>query len=155
METLTAKELLKQTAVKERLSDSLDSGYTTEEMIAYLNDALDFVWHVLLRNGYYECIGDLTLTQEETPLPDDYYKSTNQAPVYVKGNKLVCYGALPYTYRYYKEMRFVKTENDELPLTNDGLLDIVTQILIIMAMSNHGFDMQMESDFVQAITNLL
>ena len=152
---LTVKELLKQAAVKERLSDSLDSGYTTEEMIAYLNDALDFVWHVLIKNGYYECVGDLTLTAKETNLPHDFYKATNQAPVYVKGNKLVCYGVLPYTLRYYKEIQFMKTENDILPLNNDGLLNIVTQILIILAMSNHGFDMQMESDFVQAITNLL
>jgi hypothetical protein len=152
---VTVKELLATQAVQEQLSDSLETGYATDELIAHLNDALDFVWHVLIKNKYYEVINDLVLTAEETDVPDDWYKATNQAPIQVKGGKLVCYGKLPYTVRYYKKYKFLTSETDTLPLKNDGLNDLATQIMVVLAMSNHGFDMQMESDFAQAIANLL
>lgn len=152
---MTVKELLTQAAVQERLSDSLETGYNTDELIAYLNDALNFVWHVLIKNGYYEVINDITLVQEYTDIPSDWYKVTNQAPVIPHDGKLRCYGVLPMPIRYYKKPPMMVSETDTLPLTNEGLLDLVTQIMIVLAMSNHGFDMQTESDFAQAIANLL
>ena len=36
---MKVKELLNQGAVQDRLSDSLETGYNTNELIAYLNDA--------------------------------------------------------------------------------------------------------------------
>jgi len=113
------------------------------------------VWHVLIKNGYYEVINDITLVQESTDIPNDWYKVTNQAPVIPHNGKLSCYGVLPMPIRYYKKPPMMVSETDTLPLTNEGLLDLVTQIMIVLAMSNHGFDMQTESDFAQAITNLL
>ena len=152
---MTVKELLATTAVQDRLSDSLETGYATNELIAYLNDALDFVWHVLIRNKYYEVIKDITLTVAETPIPTDWYKVTNQAPIIQADGKLKCYGTLPMPVRYYVKPPMLKAETDEIPLKNEGLLDLATQILLVLAMSNHGFDMQTESDFAQAIANLL
>lgn len=152
---MTVKELLTQAAVQERLSDSLETGYNTDELIAYLNNALNFVWHVLIKNGYYEVVGDLNLTDESTDIPADWYKVTNQAPILLRDGKIHCYGTLPMPLRYYKKQKQMTVETDTLPLTNEALLDLVTQIMIVLAMSNHGFDMQTESDFAQAIANLL
>ena len=90
---MTVKELLTQAAVQERLSDSLETGYNTDELIAYLNDALNFVWHVLIKNGYYEVVGDLNLTDESTDIPADWYKVTNQAPILLRDGKIHCYGS--------------------------------------------------------------
>lgn len=152
---MTVKELLSQAAVKERLSDSLETGYDTAELVAYLNDAMDFIWHVLIQQKYHEVIGDITLTTEQTDVPSDFYQFTNQAPVVVRNGKLECYGELPQTLRYFRKFPMIKDENSELPIDNWGLLDLATQIMIILAMSNHGFDMQTESDFAQAIINLI
>lgn len=152
---MTVKELLSQAAVQERLSDSLETGYNTDELVAYLNDAINFIWHVLIAHKYYEVLGDITLTAAETPLPDDLYKITNQAPVTIQDKKLKCYGSLPQTLRYYKEPPLLRNENSDIPLENWGLLDLATQIMIVLAMSNHGFDMQTESDFAQAIVQLI
>ena len=59
------------------------------------------------------------------------------------------------TIRYYKEPPLLKDQSSEIPLENWGLLDLATQIMIVLAMSNHGFDMQTESDFAQAIVQLI
>lgn len=152
---MTVKELLAQTVVQDRLSDSLETGYTTQELVAYLNDAINFIWHVLIAKKYYEVIGDIILTEAETPEPEDWLKATNMAPLIVKDGKINCYGDLPMTIRYYKRVLLIENEESEIPLKNWGLLDLATQIMIVLAMSNHGFDMQTESDFAQAITNLL
>lgn len=152
---VTVKELLTQAAVQDRLSDSLETGYNTNELVAYLNDAVNFIWHVLVARQYYEVIGDITLTEKETAIPDDWYKATNQAPVIAREGKLECYGKLPYVVRYYKKVPLIAGEDSEIPLNNWGLLDLATQIMVVLAMSNHGFDMQMESDFAQAIVKLI
>jgi hypothetical protein len=123
--------------------------------VAYLNDAINFIWHVLIQNKYHEVIGDITLTTEKTDIPDDFYKFTNEAPVINRLGKLECYGTLPKTLRYYKKIPEIKDETSELPLDNWGLLDLATQIMIVLAMSNHGFDMQTESDFAQSIVSLI
>ena len=152
---MTVKELLSQAAVQERLSDSLETGYNTEELVAYLNDAINFIWHVLVTHKYYEVIGDITLTERETELPDDFYKFTNEAPCIVRADTIECYGDLPETLRYYKKAPEIKNKSSNIPLNNWGLLNLATQIMIILAMSNHGFDMQTESDFAQAIIQLI
>lgn len=152
---MTVKELLTNAAVQDRLSDSLETGYNTNELIAYLNDAMNFVWHVLIVRGYYEVVNDITLTEQKTAIPNDWYKVSNQAPIIPRNGFIECYGTLPMDIRYYKSPPMLETEDDEIPLQNEGLLDLITQILIVLAMSNHGFDMQMESDFAQAIANLV
>ena len=40
---MTVKELLSQAAVQERLSDSLETGYNVDEIVAYLNDSINYI----------------------------------------------------------------------------------------------------------------
>ena len=152
---MTVKELLRQAAVQERLSDSLETGYNMDELVAYLNDAVNFIWHVLLAHKYHEVLGELELKEEETAIPDDFYKFTNMAPCIVRNGKIECYGTLPQILRYYKKTPLIENEESDIPLKNWGLLNLATQIMIVLAMSNHGFDMQTESDFAQAIIQLI
>lgn len=152
---MKVKELLSQGAVQDRLSDSLETGYNTNELIAYLNDAVNFIWHVLINKKYFEVIGDLTLTEKSTAMPDDWYKVSNMAPIIPREGAIECYGDLPQTVRYYKKPPLIENEESEIPLQNWGLLDLAVQIMIVLAMSNHGFDMQTESDFAQAITGMI
>lgn len=154
---MTVKELMTKAAIRNRLSDSIESGYDDDELIAYFNDAINFMWHVLIDNNYYEVIGDMTFTQKETPTPADWYKATNQAPLLLKnsGKIIECYDELPYDVRYYRRPQFVSTVDDELPWTNEAFPNILAQLTIVFAMSNHEFDMTVEQDFVEAIINYL
>lgn len=152
---MKVKELLNQGAVQDRLSDSLETGYNTNELIAYLNDAVNFIWHVLINKKYFEVIGDLTLTEKDTTMPDDWYKVSNMAPIIPREGKIECYGDLPQSVRYYKKPPLIENEDSEIPLKNWGLLDLAVQIMIVLAMSNHGFDMQTESDFAQSIAGMI
>ena len=99
---MTVQELMNKGALRDRLSDSLESGYEDAELIAYINDAINFIWHVLIDNDYYEVIGDYTFTEKTGTVPDDWYRVTNQAPIIVRGNQAEVYGDLPQVIRYYK-----------------------------------------------------
>ncbi len=59
-----SKELMTK-AARNRLSDSIESGYDDDELIAYFNDAIEFIWHALIDNNYYEVIGDYTFYKEK------------------------------------------------------------------------------------------
>lgn len=152
---MTVKELMDKAALRNRLSDSLETGYDDDELIAYINDAINFVWHVLIDNNYYEVIGDTTFTKEINEVPEDWYRATNQAPLLVRNNKVEVYGTIPYPVRYYRKPQFVSKTTDELPFKNEAFSNILAQLTVISAMSNHEFNMDVEQDLVEAIVGLL
>jgi hypothetical protein len=142
-------------AFRNRLSDNLQSGYDNDELIAYINDAINFMWHVLIKNGYYEVIGDAEFTAEENNLPTDWYRATNQAPILIKPPKAIVYGKRPIKVRYYKRPPQMREVTDTLPFTNNAFNNLIGQLVIILAMSNHGFNMDVEQDMLEAVVGLL
>lgn len=152
---MTVRELMDKAALRDRLSDNLQSGYEDKELIAYVNDAINFIWHVLIDHGYYEVIGDVTFTQANDTTPNDWYRVTNQAPLIVRDNSVEVYGKVPLKVRYYKKPKFVNADTDQIPFSNEAFGDIIAQLVIILAMSNHGFNMDVEQDMVEAIVGLL
>lgn len=152
---MTVQELMDKAALRDRLSDNLQSGYEDKELIAYMNDAINFMWHVLIKNGYYEVVGDAEFTQEENNLPTDWYRATNQAPVLIQPPKAIVYGKRPLKVRYYKRPPQLAAVTDSLPFTNNAFNNLIGQLVIILAMSNHGFNMDVEQDMVEAIVGLL
>lgn len=152
---MTVQELMDSAAFRNRLSDNLQSGYDNDELIAYINDAINFMWHVLIKNGYYEVIGDAEFTQEENNLPTDWYRATNQAPILIKPPKAIVYGKRPIKVRYYKRPPQMREVTDTLPFTNNAFNNLIGQLVIILAMSNHGFNMDVEQDMLEAVVGLL
>ena len=65
------------------------------------------------------------------------------------------YGKVPLKVRYYKKPKFVNVDTDQIPFSNEAFGDIIAQLVIILAMSNHGFNMDVEQDMVEAIVGLL
>ena len=105
---MTGEELITKYDVRDRLSDELETGYSDQELLAYLNDAINYIWHILIQKKSYAVIGDVTFTQANADAPTDWYKSTTQAPVIIRVDttgalKAEVYGTLPYTVRYYKK----------------------------------------------------
>ena len=152
---MTVQELMDSAAFRNRLSDNLQSGYDNDELIAYINDAINFMWHVLIKNGYYEVIGDAEFAAEENNLPTDWYRATNQAPILIKPPKAIVYGKRPIKVRYYKRPPQMREVTDTLPFTNNAFNNLIGQLVIILAMSNHGFNMDVEQDMLEAIVGLL
>ena len=152
---MTVQELMDSAAFRNRLSDNLQSGYDNDELIAYINDAINFMWHVLIKNGYYEVIGDAEFTAEENNLPTDWYRATNRAPILIKPPKAIVYGKRPIKVRYYKRPPQMREVTDTLPFTNNAFNNLIGQLVIILAMSNHGFNMDVEQDMLEAVVGLL
>lgn len=44
---------------------------------------------------------------------------------------------------------------DTLPFTNNAFNNLIGQLVIILAMSNHGFNMDVEQDMLEAVVGLL
>lgn len=159
LKNITAESFLSRFAVRERLSDALETGYSDNELLAYINDAINMVWQVMVQKDYDEVAGWLTLTEKETYPPKGYGSPTGKPPVYRDGDKLICYGDLPCTYRYWKQPDRVSDLTDELPpespYLKPSIVNIMAQIVISLAMQNHGFDMGSEMDFTTSIAKLL
>jgi len=152
---MLVSELLSKAAVKDRLSDTLDTGYEDNELLAYLNDAINVIWNFLISSNYYECIGDITFTVSSTELPSDWYKVTNQAPIIINGSTATVYGVLPLTVRYYKRAPQLTALTDTMPFKNDAISNIAAQLLVVLAMTNHGYNMDTERDIAQTTLSLM
>ena len=79
--------------------------------------------------------------------------------MYIRGNKLICDGDLPQNISYYKKMKALQYLSDDIDFGDspdtDTLYDILAQIVISLAMINHGFSMETEKDLVAAVIKML
>lgn len=159
LQNITVERFLQRYSIRARLADAIETGYTDEELISYINDAIVMTWHVMIQNDYDEAAGWLTLNEKESYIPSGYGTPTGKPPVYRDGDKLICYGDLPCTFRYWKTPPRVAELSDTLPSDSfymkSTLMDLMAQIVIVLAMQNHGFDMGSEMDFATSIAKLL
>ena len=156
---ITGEEFITRYAIRQRISDAIETGYTDEELLAYINDAINMAWGVMIQMDYDEVAGYLTMKERKIEIPKDYWMPTGKPPVQRYNHMLYCYGDLPCTFRYWMRPKFLRTLQDTLPQGtawfNPALLNLVAQIVVTLAMQNHGFDMGSEMDFATSIAKLL
>lgn len=156
---ITGEQFLNKYAIRARISDAIETGYTDEELLAYINDAINMVWNVMIQMDYDEIAGYLTMTERKIEIPSDYWMPTGKPPVQRYNHMLYCYGDLPCSFRYWTRPKFLSSLQDSLPQDtawfNPALMNLVAQMVVILAMQNHGFDMGAENDFTTSIAKLL
>ena len=158
-ERMTGEEFITRYAIRQRISDAIETGYTDDELLAYINDAINMTWGVMIQMDYDEIAGYMTMTERKVEIPKDYWMPTGKPPVQRYNHMLYCYGDLPCTFRYWTRPKFLRTLQDTLPQGmawfNPALLNMVAQMVVTLAMQNHGFDMGAEMDFTTSIAKLL
>ena len=158
-ERMTGEEFITRYAIRQRISDAIETGYTDDELLAYINDAINMTWGVMIQMDYDEIAGYMTMTERKVEIPKDYWMPTGKPPVQRHNHMLYCYGDLPCTFRYWMRPKFLRTLQDTLPQGtswfNSALLNLIAQIVVTLAMQNHGFDMGSEMDFTTSIAKLL
>lgn len=156
---MTGEEFITSYAIRQRVSDAIETGYTDDELLAYINDAINMVWGVMIQMDYDEIAGYMTMDERKIEIPKDYWAPTGKPPVQRYNHMLYCYGDLPCTFRYWTRPKFLRTLQDTLPQGtawfNSALLNLVAQMVVTLAMQNHGFDMGAEMDFTTSIAKLL
>ena len=156
---MTGEEFIIRYAIRQRVSDAIETGYTDDELLAYINDAINMAWGVMIQTDYDEITGYLTMNERKIEIPKDYWMPTGKPPVQRYNHMLYCYGDLPCTFRYWTRPKFLRTLHDTLPQGtawfNSALLNLVAQMVVTLAMQNHGFDMGAEMDFTTSIAKLL
>ena len=156
---MKAKEFIDKYAIRQRISDAIETGYTDDELLAYINDAINLAWGVMIQMDYDEIAGYLTMNERKIEIPKDYWMPTGKPPVQRHNHMLYCYGDLPCVFRYWMRPKFLRTLQDTLPQGtawfNPALLNLIAQIVVTLAMQNHGFDMGSEMDFTTSIAKML
>ena len=157
---MTGKELIKKYSIRERMSDAIETGYTDGELLAYLNDGLNLLWHTLIQKASPEVLGTLLINDKNSiNLPTDYLIAGNDAPIYINDGNVVFYGDVPYTFRYFKKFTALTDLSQSIPstrsFTNDTFLDLLAQYIIYAAMVNHGFDMSAEMDGITSAIQMI
>lgn len=156
---MTGEEFIDKYAIRQRISDAIETGYTDEELLAYINDAINLAWGVMIQMDYDEIAGYLTMNERKIEIPKDYWMPTGKPPVQRHNHMLYCYGDLPCVFRYWMRPKFLRTLQDTLPQGtawfNPALLNLIAQVVVTLAMQNHGFDMGSEMDFATSIGKML
>lgn len=156
---ITGEKFITSYAIRQRISDAIETGYTDDELLAYINDAINMVWGVMIQMDYDEIAGYITMKERKIEIPKDYWMPTGKPPVQRYNHMLYCYGDLPCTFRYWTRPKFISTLRDTFPQGtawfNSALLNLIAQIVVTLAMQNHGFDMGSEMDFTTSIAKLL
>ena len=62
-ERMTGEEFITRYAIRQRISDAIETGYTDDELLAYINDAINMTWGVMIQMDYDEIAGYMTMTE--------------------------------------------------------------------------------------------
>lgn len=153
---MTVTELIARSQIKERIHDQISGSYSNDELISYINDGINMVWNHLGNLGYYEVIGDKTFVTASEPLPSDFLKFVASYPIIVKANGTAeTYGALPQVTRYIKRAKFVNSVGDNMPFNNDALNNLIGQIVIMLALNKHEFEVGFEKILIDELRQIM
>lgn len=156
---ITGRQFVDKYAIRQRISDAIETGYTDDELVAYINDAINMVWTIMIQMDYDEAADYLTMEERKIEIPKNYWMPTGKPPIQRYKHMLYCYGDLPCTFRYWTRPPFISSLSSNLPSDipwfNTALTNLIAQIVIALAMQNHGFDMGSEMDFATSIAKML
>ena len=62
---MTGQQFVDKYAIRQRISDAIETGYTDDELVAYINDAINMVWTVMIQMDYDEAADYITMEERK------------------------------------------------------------------------------------------
>lgn len=153
---MLVSELITKERIRERVFDTLSATFTDNELLAYINDAINLVWNELTALGYYETVGDKQFTLASDTLPTDFLRFAAKYPIITKADgTATLYGTLPCDTRYLRRPIFMTATSDTLPFKNDSINLLLGQITIMLALNRNEYNVEFEQGIISQLIKLI
>jgi len=138
--------------IRIRIRDRTAIGYVNDELITYINDAINQLSLYLISICDPEMVVQKELTDGDD-VPDDYCKLAGEYGVFID-NGVFRTQDTELTIRYYAAKDNISVETDELPFKR-LYLGVLSQMAAIYALNRNEFDITQDQKLLDGILQLI
>ena len=140
--------------IRNKTNDRDEVGLDNEELLAYFNEAIQFISQYLAAANSPVLIHESTITTATVALPDNFNNLAGIYPVKSTGQQMKLLDTPPQVIRYYANI--AKAEmNGDIPLYNEALIRVAIRLAAVYVQNQQELDITQDkglvADFQQAI----
>lgn len=140
--------------IRNKINDRDEVGLSNEELLAYFNEAIEFISQYLAAANTPVLLHDTTITTATATLPDNFIKLAGIFPVTITGNTIALLDTPPQTIRYYAG--FGRADmNEEVPLVNEALVRVAIRLAAIYANNQQALDVTQDKSLLNDLQNAI
>ena len=125
--------------IRNKTNDRDEVGLSNEELLAYFNEAIQFISQYLAAANSPVLIQELSVSTAGMALPENFIKTAGVFPVRITGNTIQSVDDTATTIRCY--IGFGRADMmDEVPLTNEALTRVAIRLATIYANNQQELD---------------
>ncbi|MBR1494258.1 MAG: hypothetical protein IJ601_04335 [Acidaminococcaceae bacterium] len=144
--------------IRNKINDRDEVGLSNEELLAYFNEAIQFISQYLTAADSPILIQEITVSTAGIPLPENFIKTAGIYPVKITGNTIQSMDETATTIRCY--IGFGRADmNEEVPLHNEALTRVAIRLATIYANNQQELDITQDekllAEFQSAILSAI
>lgn len=128
--------------IRNKINDRDEIGLDDEELLSYLNEALQYISSYLVSANSPLMIKKLDIETETSALPDDFVRFVGLQPVKITGKEVEAL-ELPIKARYFANVKQVGIA-DNMPFTQLALNQVAIKLASIYAQNQQGLNVQQD-----------
>lgn len=140
-------------AIRHKTNDRDEVGNSNEELLAYLNEAIQYVSQYLIGVNSPTMVQEMAIGENdssEVDLPANFVKFCGTFPARITGDKIELLEAPPVKLRYFVSYPIVEMDG-EMPFHHDELNQIAVRLACIYVNNQQELDVQQDQALLTAI----
>lgn len=140
--------------IRRKINDRDMVGLDDEELLSYLNEAIQFISSALITYKAPACVKDATMTEPTMPLPYNFAQMCGTYPIKITGNLLSTKAELPISFRYFESYGDVAAD-DEMPFQHTALDKLAIKIACIYAQNQEHEEISQDKALVSELQQMV
>ena len=128
--------------IRNKINDRDEIGLDDEELLSYLNEALQYISSYLVSANSPLMVKKLDIETETSALPDDFVRFVGLQPVKITGKEVEAM-EIPIKARYFANVKQVGIA-DNMPFTQLALNQVAIKLASIYAQNQQGLNVQQD-----------
>ena len=140
-------------AIRHKTNDRDEVGNSNEELLAYLNEAIQYVSQYMIAAGSPMMVQEQTIAagaSTEVDLPSNFVKFCGTFPARITGDTITLLEDPPITLRYFVSHPIVEMDG-EMPFHHDELNQVAVRLACIYVNNQQELDVQQDQALLTAI----
>lgn len=136
--------------IRNKINDRDEIGFDYDELLSYLNEALQYISAYLISANSPILIKTQTINEGSFVLPDNFARFAGYFPVRVEGNTCELLDAPPMKVRYFATADNVNATS-EMPFTQLALNQVAIKLASIYAQNQQSLNIQQDKVLLDEI----
>lgn len=140
--------------IRDKINDRDEVGLDDNEILSYLNEAIQYISSFLVGAGSPLFLNDLTLTETETALPKEFVRTAGKFPIKITGSTIKTLDDPPVTIRYFANTKRVELD-DDMPFQQMVLNQVCIKLAAIYCQNQQALDVSQDKALLNEINQAI